>query len=240
MATIRSVDGDSFFSASDISEPTGDGNPEKSVRLDAGERRDDLVVANALIAERGGRAGRADVGELRVQRERGAVVRDVGHHHREDDPEDQDGLSAVREALLMPDDAVVEEDEHAGHDEHGDDVFRELVDLSDRLRRPQDEEVPRRIEPTSPEDERPEEEDHEPDEDQLVSDPGGLVIRHLLLRERVAENGRNTLGDPIEAIDESPDSHELPSPHHRPDEERVGGHDEQEHDGRVHRMVSDI
>ena len=50
-------------------------------------------------------------------------------------------LRAVREALLVLDDAVVEEDGDAGHDEHGDDVLRELVDLAERLRRPEDEQV---------------------------------------------------------------------------------------------------
>ena len=79
-----------------------------------------------------------------------------------------------RHALRLDDDAVVEEDERAADDERADDVLDELVDLPERLVRAEHAEVERRVEAAAPEHQRAQEEDDEPDEDELVGEPGRL------------------------------------------------------------------
>ena len=213
--------------------------PEREVRVHGVPvpRRDDGRDAPAL--RRGGvrRAvplGAAEVRGAIREGERRAVVDHVREHHRRDDPEDERPLPVARDALQGVQHAVVEEDGDADEDERGDAVLRELVDHPQRLRGAEDPQAEAGRETAPPEDQRPEEEDDEAGEDQLMGQPRGLVVVHLLLHEGVPPHGGDTVLDAIEPVFGAAGREELPSTARRPREHREEADDDAEHRQRVH------
>jgi len=167
-------------------------------------------VQRALVrAVQGHRQGRAD-GFRRVevdsrtraqclQGDPGAVVNEVGDHHRADDAEDDQPLCAERHALRAHHDAVVEEDEHTEQGQRREDLLREVVAVADQRaagHEPEDVEVG--VVAARPEDVRVETQHEEREEDADVGDARRavlLVLRHLLLAERIAQEKFDALGD---------------------------------------------
>ena len=111
----------------------------------------------------------------------------------------------------------------------------ELVALAERRRWAEDEEIERGVVTTAPEDDRSRLEDDESEEDQLVSDPGRIVIVHLFLSERVSPGPLRARLEVVEAVGRLADLNELPSPARGPREHRDRREHQGEHRRRAHR-----
>ena len=150
----------------------------------AGKRRGDRRYPRTLPHGAEVHRPAAERGLLRREHEGRAVVSHVGDHQREDDRDDEEALEAEGHSLRLDDNPIVEKDEGAADDEHPENVLYELVALAERLPRPEHPQVERRVVSAAPEHDLAEVEEHEPREDRLVGDSGGIVVIHFLLPER--------------------------------------------------------
>jgi hypothetical protein len=157
------------------------------------------------------------------------VVKHVGHHHGEDDAQDDQPLGAQRHSGQLAHRAIIDEHQRAQDHQYHEDVLEQGIDFSQGLVQPEQPEIETLGVSAAPENQRTQKQHHEPAEDGQVSHARPPVAAHPLLGEGVAPGGGQAPANPIEPGCRCRHSQQTPTPIGRDGEHAKPGQEQQRH-----------